>query len=614
MPVSPEFVPGSYTAQLDRDTLKVFEVAEPEFDPHRHANFAKELGIRAKPQEHAGLLVTAQNSRFFAHYPSSGAMWAGDFTKLHNPEYEAEVPSSRKSLQIASEYLREQGLLTEGRPARRVTEGTFERVEGEGRRTQHKWLNHRCVNLTQQIDGLECHGPGARTKVYIGSKGEILGMYHAPMRAKDYGEFPHRSERNMRRLLAAKLGVSLRKVELVRQQLVYHAESIVDFTRFVHPVYVYTLAGRSRRQRRKSTAVEFELHPIPATTFAPVVTLEAPREEVAAGSDVTMSCAIDGGTPPYRIHWESPIHGRLGDGKETRIHQIAAIERRGHLIPHTIRVTVVDANGMWDTHQVSLNVVPTAKGNVAQLEPVAGTFKEWGGANYVGVEWCNIYNGAPGLADISGTDDSALGFGDYIKSLSGWERRFAWGNNAAWEQDFKFATAPGGGTDTNWADNVHFAFFAGHGSSGNFYFGSTVDDHTMEAQHARWGDGMLNWIVLHACQTMRNNFAWTDWCDAFEGLHEMFGFHTNTQGSTPPLGSRFAFWSSFQIPIHWPALDLRTAWKVACTECFGSHREYAVIYAGQSGTDTHNDHLPGYGHVSADPTSPNYWVYYKGSC
>jgi hypothetical protein len=62
------------------------------------------------------------------------------------------------------------------------------------------------------------------------------------------------------------------------------------------------------------------------------------------------------------------------------------------------------------------------------------------------------------------------------------------------------------------------------------------------------------------------------------------------------------------------AFDMQTAWKLACTECFDSSREYAVIYAGQSGTDTYNDHLPGYGDVSADPTSPNYWVYYRGTC
>lgn len=121
-------------------------------------------------------------------------------------------------------------------------------------------------------------------------------------------------------------------------------------------------------------------------------------------------------------------------------------------------------------------------------------------------------------------------------------------------------------------------------------------------------------IVLHACPAMRNNFAWTVWTDAFEGPHEMFGFDTNTQGSTLTLGSRFAFWSSFHVPPFWPALDLRPAWKTVCMECFGSTREYAVIYAGQASTDTYDDHVPAYGHVSADPTSPKHWVFYKGTC
>jgi hypothetical protein len=136
----------------------------------------------------------------------------------------------------------------------------------------------------------------------------------------------------------------------------------------------------------------------------------------------------------------------------------------------------------------------------------------------------------------------------------------------------------------------------------------------MRAADAKWGDGLLNWIVLHACQTMRANFEWDVWCDAFNGLHQMFGFHTNTQGSTPPLGTRFALWMSLHFPPFWYAVDMQTAWGIACKECFDSSREYSVIYAGQSGTDTHNDHLPGYGHVSSDPTSPYFWAYYKSKC
>ena len=94
----------------------------------------------------------------------------------------------------------------------------------------------------------------------------------------------------------------------------------------------------------------------------------------------------------------------------------------------------------------------------------------------------------------------------------------------------------------------------------------------------------------------------------------MFGFHTTTQGSTPPLGSRFAFWSSFGSLPRMEAFDLQTAWRLACNDCFDASVENAVIYANQAGTDTYNDHLPGYGYVSPDPTSPNVWCYYKQTC
>jgi hypothetical protein len=42
--------------------------------------------------------------------------------------------------------------------------------------------------------------------------------------------------------------------------------------------------------------------------------------------------------------------------------------------------------------------------------------------------------------------------------------------------------------------------------------------------------------------------------------------------------------------------------------------EHAVIYANQAGTHTQNDHVPGFGCVNRDPTSPNVWVYSRQSC
>ena len=115
----------------------------------------------------------------------------------------------------------------------------------------------------------------------------------------------------------------------------------------------------------------------------------------------------------------------------------------------------------------------------------------------------------------------------------------------------------------------------------------------MVAQDAHWGNSTLNWIVLHACNTMMNNFAWTVWEPAFKGLHLMFGFHTTTEGSTPPLGSRFAYWLAYRPVPGGDAYPMLTAWRLACQECFDASMEYAYIYTGQAGIDTYNDHLPG---------------------
>lgn len=398
-------------------------------------------------------------------------------------------------------------------------------------------------------------------------------------------------------------------------RLVYQVDSFVLGQRIVQPAYIFTLAAAVHgKERAEPVPLEFMTHPIPATKFAPVVTIpqaSAAAIEIQQGSVLNLSCTVRGGTRPYTYRWESNIDGPLGGEPNLKTGRLSIAHRDRTIVSHTIQVTVTDARGMQDTHRVRIRVLP--KGEISASTngsaPVPKVHDP-----YVGVEWCNLYHGTPGLADISGTAESAQGFKNGIKSLPGWSSRFDWGNDAAWEDDFETASAPGGGYDSFWADNVHFAFFAGHGSSGAFYFGSTMDEHQMSAQDARWGDGLLNWIALHACQTMQNNFVWTVWCDAFKGLHEMFGFHTNTEGSTPPLGSRFAYWASMPTAPGADAVDLRTAWSLACSECFDASVQYAVIYANQAGTDTHNDHLPGFGHVSADPAAPNCWCYYKGTC
>ncbi|ODS35395.1 MAG: hypothetical protein A7315_05635 [Candidatus Altiarchaeales archaeon WOR_SM1_79] len=598
-----------------KEDLLVYETDKPEIKREMLYELAKRFEINGDIQSNEDVYIISQKERVSAIYKSSGAFWYADFAKLNHPDYKPELPSKDEATKIAKEYLKRNEWLPKGAILDSVHINISERVEGKEREKRTKYLNNVCVNLRFSLNNINTYGPGAKIKVFIGHKGEVIGLFHAWRTVHEHKKFPALSRRDIEDVLRHKLGVSLEGIEVKGVNFAYHAESCVLNSRFVQPVYVFELVAPAKSKRQdKPTRVEFETHPLPATTFAPIVTIKSPSSpiEIKQGEPLKLSCDLRGGTPPFKFSWDSNMDGHLSDEEVLSTKELSIAHRGGRVTSHTIKVTVTDAHGMQDSHHVLVKVHPREGTKLTGKKKSTPNDPE---DPYVGVEWCNIYHGLPGLADISGTDTSAQGFNNYIKGLPNWSSRFDWGNDAAWEQDFKFATAPGGGTDSFWADNVHFAFFAGHGSSGRFWFGSAVDDHEMRAQDARWGDGILNWIALHACQTMRANFEWTVWCDAFNGLHMMLGFHTNTEGSTPPLGSRFAFWMSFKLPWMSDSLfDIRTAWKLACEECFDSSREYAVIYAGQSGTDTYNDHLSGYGYVSPDPTSPYYWVYYKRTC
>ncbi|MFX0204056.1 MAG: DUF6345 domain-containing protein [Candidatus Hodarchaeota archaeon] len=598
-----------------KESFLVYETDKLEIKREILYKLAKRFEINGEIQSNEDIYLIAQKERVLVIYKNSGAFWYADFAKLDYPEYKPELPSEDEAIKIAKEYLKREEWLPEGAIIDGVHRNIFEQVEGKEREKRMKHLNNICVDFRFSLNKIKTYGPGAKIKVFIGHKGEVIGLFHAWRPLHKYKEFPTLSREDIEEILHHKLGVPLEGIEVKDVKLAYHAESCVLNSRFVQPVYVFELAAPAKSKRlEKPATVEFETHPLPATTFAPVVTIKAKSRlvEIKQGESLTLSYNVNGGTSPFKVSWDSNIDGHLSDEEVLSTKELSIAHREGHVTSHTIKVTVTDAHGVQDSHHVLVKVHPLEGARLMEKRTSKPNDPE---DPYVGVEWCNIYHGLPGLADISGTDASAQGFKNRIKSLPNWSSRFDWGNDAAWEQDFKFATAPGGGTDSYWADNVHFAFFAGHGSSGSFWFGFPVDDHEMRAQDAQWGDGILNWIVLHACQTMRANFEWDVWCNAFKGLHMMFGFHTNTEGSTPPLGSRFALWMSLKFPgMSGSLFGIRTAWKLACEECFDSSRAYAVIYAGQSGTDTHNDHLHGYGHVSADPTSPYYWVYYTRTC
>lgn len=233
----------------------------------------------------------------------------------------------------------------------------------------------------------------------------------------------------------------------------------------------------------------------------------------------------------------------------------------------------------------------------------------------VGVEWVNQYHGFAG--ELSACDDDAVGFYDTM-GARGFTKSFNWGNDNAWEQDFKSPEKPGGGTDTSYADNVDFVYFSGHGNTDGFYFGTTIDDHQVHYNDAVWGDKDLDFITLSACQTLNyaggavwGRFGWP----IFRGLHMLCGMHTN-MSDTPDAGRYFANYmtGNWAFPGWGAKYTVCQSWRWACWWALPAGQYCAIMGATGAGGDTWNDYAPGYGPMAPDPYPISYLWYINYPC
>jgi hypothetical protein len=250
--------------------------------------------------------------------------------------------------------------------------------------------------------------------------------------------------------------------------------------------------------------------------------------------------------------------------------------------------------------------------------------------SYVGVEWVTDYS-AVGKDNVAHRKPCAEGFYNTIISAHpDWVGRFNQGNANAWEEHFKRTSK--GGTDDDWVDNVDFAYFAGHGAAdgilptnvgrgGGFTFGVNAhDDWVLSAapfnREPRWGDKYLNWIVLDVCSALapKSDGDGVDYTlcerwansDVMHGLHYILGFRTLATDSDN-RGMIFAEYLTGKRggKNH----TVREAWIKATKDTEYPEYKGAYLRADSSGSDTFNDHIYNFGHVSKDPdpASQCYW-------
>jgi Family of unknown function (DUF6345) len=145
-----------------------------------------------------------------------------------------------------------------------------------------------------------------------------------------------------------------------------------------------------------------------------------------------------------------------------------------------------------------------------------------------GVEWIDTFSGPckPGV-NLSSRQSNAEGFQNAMAS-QGALSVFDWGNENAWETDFR--SPANGGDSLNWTDNVHFCFFSDHGGNSNsvFNIGFTAQHDTCEGFSNTWqlGAQSLKWMVFDCCNLVLGTDAAsiTEWFGPMQGVHIVFGF------------------------------------------------------------------------------------------
>jgi hypothetical protein len=224
------------------------------------------------------------------------------------------------------------------------------------------------------------------------------------------------------------------------------------------------------------------------------------------------------------------------------------------------------------------------------------------------------------------TKKDAEGFYNEL-AADGWVKQFNWGDDLAWERDFRqkgIVIDGNDGTDYIYTDNVDFFWFGSHGGAWNYQSGSDWyhvgsfgvkkdleinGKYVYDSRKIKWGDVRLKWAVINTCESLNvEDDKWLKmWDQTFAGLHIILGIN----GSISALRSGHG-----QTTAH----NLRSgdtvaqAWFKAINEQWWWGDNPAAMAPRYSDTAPYyvldNDHIFGHGTVVSVPSSPTWFVIY----
>lgn len=164
----------------------------------------------------------------------------------------------------------------------------------------------------------------------------------------------------------------------------------------------------------------------------------------------------------------------------------------------------------------------------------------------VGVEWINdFHSDACSQNQLVYMNTHAEGFQNAMVA-HGHVKVFDWGDDNAWETDFRNPAFGNGGDALNWSDNVNFCYFADHGGNWSdtmhIAFSSAHNQCLGSSDTWKLGVRNLKWLVLDVCDGTLDTTADAVggvWFGPMQGIHMIFTFVNLTSPWSADEGSDF---------------------------------------------------------------------------
>lgn len=510
-----------------------------------------------------------------------GGIWAGDVNRMWTVD-RVSVPKDAAVAEISTEALKQLHVVPELGASFRLTKGTVRRSQVVTERGEKRTTRSTEATFGQDVvldvssradvrgDALPVFGGGGRFRTTVGDGGQVVGVHGVWRGASVVDERPLLSLDSALERVGASRKTSTVRVKDAR--LGYYSAPAFRGQELLFPVYAVTAEVHDGK-----SWVPSRVRLVPATdvgqVFAPE-TAQPKRSDEAPNLRAKI-------TPQLR----DAIRPGMALPPDVSVSS-AALAKAG-LKPSDV-LTRTQSGGLF--------VKPT----VTNLSPAI--FEALRPRSF-GASWIGTMGG------LSGSQGNAQGFVDQM-TAEGWQRRFNWGNEAAWKSDWTT-------NDDQYVDDVDIVFYTGHASPNGWQLATAGKSDwlhhsetgaTPNSPSDLWGQNNLEWAIIAACGPLQDDIAngggnvFNRWRGAFDGLHLLLGYAAVTFDNQDE-GRRFASYAR-------SGMTLRQAWFRTAQEIQPSTNGYsdpygpdvyaAVMYTGNSQGSTYNDHLWGHGSVGPD--------------